>query len=465
MRIKRFMTYFMVFLVVVGGVLLRFDVSAQTTPTTQMPTTIRVGLTRWFANQNTLTINNSRLHVGYNENGTFVAVQTVDSASGFIARVNAAGQVVLYAGNQAVFTFARAGAEPQVRCAIGGMVVLHQATWGNVYYRGVIALRVANRQITAINVICPEEYLMGVLPQEMSPSWHTQALMAQSIASRTFIMHRIASNRHAGQGFYLCDSTCCQVYRGAESEHANTTSAILATRGLMMFYNDRPIMAVYGSSSGGATDNSENVWFEARPYLRSVNSISEFNATSLQWTRTFTWAEITALLNSANANIGTATGMAIAEVGTSGRVQEIIIFGTNGQHRLMREGIQSFFGPSAGGALRSRNFHVVEALPVLPAVWVYDGRQLVEAPLSMFHGLDRNGISTPMHRAFVYDGTATRSITPAVTTFTGGTGVTFVGSGWGHGLGMSQHGAQGMALLGFTYRQILLHYYTGVEIR
>jgi len=456
------MVLFMVFMVIAGALLPRMEVRAQTA---QMPATIRIGLTRWFANRDTLAINTRSLQVGYEENGVFIAVQTVESANGFTARVNAAGQVVLYANNQAVFTFTRAGAEAQMRCALGNMVVLHQATWGNFYYRGVIALRVVNRQMTAINVICPEEYLMGVLPQEMSPSWHAQALRAQAIASRTFIMHRVASNRHAGQGFYLCDLSCCQVYRGAESEHANTTAAVTATRGTMMFYNNRPIMAVYGSSSGGATDNSENVWFETRPYLRSVDSIAEFNAANLQWTRTFTWVEIAALLNSANVNIGTVTGLAVTEVGTSGRVQEMVIFGTTGQHRLIREGIQSFFGPSAEGVLRSRNFHVLEALPVLPAVWIYDGRQLVESPLSMFHGLDSRGISTPMFRAYVYDGTATRSIVPAVITVTGGAGVTFIGSGWGHGLGMSQHGAQGMALMGFTYRQILLHYYTGVEIR
>jgi stage II sporulation protein D len=296
----------------------------------------------------------------------------------------------------------------------------------------------------------------------MSPSWHPEALKAQAVASRSYLISRATDGPHAQQAFHLCDTTCCQVYRGAGQEHANTTAAVNATRGILIYHNDKVITASFFSSSGGATDHSENVWVEARPYLRSVNEIAEHNP--FQWTRTFTWAEITGLLQTAGANIGSATGVAVTGVAASGRVQELTIYGSLGQHRLTKEQIRSFFTP-AGGALHSRNFYIMEAMPQLPTVWVFDGRQLVAAPLSSFHGLDARGNATSMHMAYVFDGTNLRRIHPAATSVTGGAGITVTGSGSGHGVGMSQHGAEGMARLGFTYRQILEHYYTGVVVR
>jgi stage II sporulation protein D len=205
------------------------------------------------------------------------------------------------------------------------------------------------------------------------------------------------------------------------------------------------------------------VWVEARPYLRSVNEIAEFNP--MQWSRTFTWTEIANLLRAANVNIGTVTGIATTNITSAGRVQELTILGTTGQHRLTGDRIRTFFSPSSGGTLHSQNFYILEAMPLLPTVWVYDGRQTVSAPLSAFLGLDSRNQTTPMFRAYVFDGTTTRRIVSAPQTASGGNGVTLVGSGWGHGVGMSQHGAEGMARLGFTYREILAHYYTGVDIR
>ncbi|MCL2499683.1 MAG: SpoIID/LytB domain-containing protein [Defluviitaleaceae bacterium] len=451
---KKTIVFLILLLALAGG--FPFTLQAETVP--PMPDRVRVGLLREFANRESIPISTARIYVGYEESGTFVPVQLLESAVGFVARVNAAGNVVLYIGNNAVFVSDRECHDPQLMEADGGFMSL-----GGTTYRGIIALRPANGLITAINIICPEEYLFGVIPAEMSPSWHPQALMAQAIASRTFLYRRAMEGRHAAQAFHICDTTHCQSYRGAGHEHANTNAAVNATRGLMIFHDNEPILASYFTSSGGATENSENVWVEALPYLRSVNEISEHNP--LQWSRTFTWSELTNLLNAASVNIGTATGISATGVGASGRVTELTVFGTNGQHRLTGDRIRTFFSPSTGGALHSSNFRILEAMPQLPTVWVYDGRQTLSAPLSAFHGLDNRGNPTSMHTAYVFDGTTTRRITSTAQTASGGAGVTFAGSGSGHGVGMSQHGAEGMARLGFTYREILQHFYTGVEIR
>jgi stage II sporulation protein D len=231
----------------------------------------------------------------------------------------------------------------------------------------------------------------------------------------------------------------------------------------MIFFEGQAILAAYFSSSGGATDHSENVWVEALPYLRSVNEIAEHSP--MQWSRTFTWSELTNLLNAANANIGNATGISTTSIGASGRVQELTVYGSNGQHRLTGDRIRTFFNPATGGMLQSSNFRILEAMPQLPTVWVYDGRQTTAAPLSAFHGLDSRGHPTSMHTAYIFDGVTTRRVASSPVTATGGAGFTLAGSGWGHGVGMSQHGAEAMARLGFSYREILLHYYTGVEVR
>ena len=419
-----------------------------------IPNTIRIGLTRDFANRYNINIGNTNINAGYNNgSGGFTSVSTLQSANGFTVRVTG-GVVALYSGNQQVFAFSDTSRGAQVTCANGGTVRL-----GSYSYRGAIEFRPSGGRITAINVVAPEEYLLGVLPVEMSPSFHMESLKAQAIASRTFMVYRRSEGGHRHQGFDLCDTTHCQSYRGAGREHAHTTQAVNATRGLMLYYNNAVILAVYFASSGGSTDNSENVWFEARPYLRAVQDIAEHNPS--EWERTFTWAQINTALSNANANIGTANGMTISRTSPYGRVQELIIQGTAGQWQLNGEAIRNFFVP-IGGALMSRNFYIAGAGPVAATVSVTDGHRTVSGGLAEF--ILRSG-TAPAQPVYVFDGITRRRLEAASTTTAPANGVTLVGVGWGHGVGMSQRGAVGMAMLGYTYREILLHYYTGVEIR
>jgi len=423
-----------------------------------LPRTIRIGLTRTFANLDNISIGNTHIHAGYDNGGNFSHVTTLQSANGFTARVTG-GVVVLYSGGQRVFSFTDAspGRGAQITCANGGTVRL-----GNYSYRGTIEFRPSGGRVSAINVLCPEEYLLGVLPVEMYASFHINALKAQAIASRTFMVYRMNEGGHTNHGFDLCDTTHCQSYRGAGREHENTTRAVNETRGLMMFYDNEIILAVYFASCGGVTDYSQNVWVTAKPYLRAVRSIVEHNPP--QWVHTFTMAQLTTAVNAAGGNIGTATGMSISEVSALGRVQELTVYGTSGQWRVSGEAIRNFFAP-AGNALMSRNFHIAGAgsAAAAPVVTVTDGRQVVSGDLATFNIAN----TAPGQTIYVYDGRTLRRIEPTVpqTQTVFGSSVTLAGSGWGHGVGMSQRGAAGMALLGYTYREILLHYYTNVEIR
>jgi len=421
--------------------------------TNSLPSTIRIGLTRDFDNRDSIQIANTHIHAGYNNGGNFANATSLQSANGFTARVSG-GVVAIYSGSQRVFSFTDTGRGAQVVCATGGVVRL-----GEHSYRGAIEFRPSGGRVTAINVLSPEEYLFGVLPVEMYASFHIDALKAQAIASRTFMVYRMNEGGHTGHGFDLCDSTHCQVYRGVGREHDNTTRAVNETRGQMLFHNNRIILAVYFASCGGVTDYSGNVWLENRPYLQAVRSVAEYNPPV--WTRTFTMAQLTTAVQSAGGNIGTATGMSISRVSALGRVQEITIHGTTGTWRVSGEAIRSFFTP-AGGALMGRNFNLAGGGGGGGmAVSVTDGHSTASGDLSGFN----LGSVAPGQPIYVFDGNNLRRITPAAQHVVTGNSITINGSGWGHGVGMSQRGAQGMALRGYNYRQILLHYYTGVEIR
>ncbi|MCL2360520.1 MAG: SpoIID/LytB domain-containing protein [Defluviitaleaceae bacterium] len=427
--------------------------------TLSTPATIRIGLTGNFSNRDSIHISNTHIIAGYDNHGAFQASsQVFNSLGGFTVRITG-GVVALYSGNAQVFAFTDTTRGAQVRDSAGGQIRL-----GNYSYRGVIEFRPSSGRITAINVICPEEYLFGVLPMEMSHSFHMEALNAQAIASRTFMMYRMNAGEHTHQGFHLCDGTHCQSYRGSSREHANTTQAVNDTRGLMIYHNNAVILAVYHASSGGSTDNSENVWVQRRPYLRGVRDIAEHDP--VVWNRTFTWAQLNTALSQAGANIGTAMGMSVTQTGAYGRVQELTIQGTTGQWQVRGEAIRTFFTP-IGGALMSRNFYIAGA-SVSSAVSVTDGRGVVSSNLGSLLWRNQQGavLPVPAGGVYVYDGINLRQVDgSAAQAVTTGTGVTLNGRGWGHGVGMSQRGAHGMARAGYTYREILLHYYTGVTIR
>ena len=415
------------------------------------PTYIRVGLTRDFLNVESINVHNTRLTVGYGTDFGFLAVREVSSAAGFTVRI-AGGQVVLQAGNQTVYTFTGFGGA-QIEALTGDFILL-----GTRSYRGVIEFRPSGNNITAINVINLEQYLYGVLPAEMPHSWHIEALKAQAVAARTFAFNRLGGSVHAVNGFDICDSTHCQVYDGTAREHVNTTRAVRETDGLMLWYGGRTIMANYFSSSGGVTDNSEDVWFEARPYLRSVVEIYEFEP--MVWTRTFTWYELTYAAHRAGANIGTVTGLYVSAVAVSGRATEITLRGTAGTWSVSREPIRGFFSP-IGGSLPSRNFTVVGGQPSSPMVTVTDG---VQSRSGMLGAMTVHDVSGTIQTGYVFDGMGLRRVEAAPAAVSPGTGITINGRGWGHGVGMSQRGAEGLARMGFTFRDILMFYYQGIVI-
>jgi stage II sporulation protein D len=132
--------------------------------------------------------------------------------------------------------------------------------------------------LTVVNVIGLEDYVKGVVPNELSPGGYPaiEAMKAQAIAARTYAMRN--RGQFASEGYDLLPTTRSQVYRGLTSEHALSSRAVDETRGLIATYNGEPINALYTSTCGGRTENSENIFLQAVPYLRGRECAAEGEA-------------------------------------------------------------------------------------------------------------------------------------------------------------------------------------------
>jgi len=344
-----------------------------------------------------------------------------------------------------------------------------RVTLGDSSYRGKIELiRLGGQNLTAVNIIGVEEYLYSVVPSEMPPAWPAEALKAQAVACRTYAATR--RGIHNDSGFDICDAAHCQVYHGANVETYATTAAVRATQHVLIWHDGAPIQAVYFASSGGFTDHSENVWISAEPYLRSVLDINEREPRV--WNRIITLNDLDTALNARHANIGRATNMHVSRM-QNNRVQELIITGIYGTLTLTKEEIRTFFTP-IGGILYSRNFTISggsHAPAALTAPVHVTGATSTSPPqlIGTLHVRDADGNVRPLAASgeVITVRSAQGFATYSVNVHGQAPEGSFVlnGLGNGHGVGMSQAGARGMAENGFTFEQILRHYYAGVEIR
>jgi stage II sporulation protein D len=152
-------------------------------------------------------------------------------------------------------------------------------------YRGRIEVFANTRGLlTVVNVIGLEDYVRGVVANELSPGGYPaiEALKAQAIAARTYALRN--RGQFASQGFDLLPTTRSQVYRGLASENPLSTRAVDETRGMIATYNGEPINALYTSTCGGRTEDSENIFNEAVPYLRGRECAVEGKASFASFT-------------------------------------------------------------------------------------------------------------------------------------------------------------------------------------
>lgn len=324
-------------------------------------------------------------------------------------------------------------------------------TINGLRYRGLAEVWTnSGGTLAGINELPIEQYLYGVVPNELPPVPYgePEAQKAQAVTARTYAIANLGKRRT--DGYDLLPTTSDQVYRGFSTEHPVSTAAVDGTTGVVAVSGGRLISTLYHSTSGGFTANSEDVYTNYFSYLRgvpdaergqaleNVPTIEVFkraaNPINLRaaaegdfesdwsryhrWTVEWTAAEMTQILSATfNTTVTQVFAINVTDRADHGRVRRIEFLtdaGTLvGLKDQIRSRLQYFTSTGARASLRSTLFYI-------------------------------EPVTDPRTRAI--------------------TGWKAWGGGWGHGVGMSQTGAVGMAERGRTYDQILRHYYQGIAL-
>ncbi len=287
----------------------------------------------------------------------------------------------------------------------------------------------ADGGIEASEIMELETFLKGILPSEIFSSAPMEALKAQAVAARTEILYKLGT-RHLNDPFLVCTHQHCQVYKGRH--YTKTDLAVDKTKGLILVKGKRPVNAVFSAICGGHTENNENVWFQnPDSTLRGVSDlvdrkfdISEFTPRS--------WVEkspkaFCSLYNSKKSRYRWK------RVLDRKKLKEIAI-------RLSIGSIIKLIVKNRGVSFRIKRLVVVGT----------EGRRVIDGELRI-----RRLFGNLPSSAFVFDETLKRGRIVKLT---------IKGAGWGHGVGLCQYGAIGMAMMGYSYDRILHHYYKGVKI-
>lgn len=316
----------------------------------------------------------------------------------------------------------------------------------NKPYRGNISFKLdtANK-LTVINSLPIEDYLYGVVAKEMPASWNKEALKAQAISARNYSVKNL--NKYKKQGFDLCTTQDSQVYGGVDAENFNTNKAVDETRGILAYYNGEVAELYYHSSSGGKTENSENIWSNAVPYLRSVEDPYSLGSPNDYWEYKITKSELEKTLNSKGKDIGNLLGIRIDKVSVNGRVLKMTMLGEKGEVSLEKESIRAFLGYSN---LKS-NWFEINSQNKNNQTNSSDSYIVVFNDLKLF--LNKNDSNS----SNIYPNLNNNDIITSQDYL-------FQGKGYGHGLGMSQYGAKAMAEQGFTFDEILKYYFKGIDV-
>ena len=329
----------------------------------------------------------------------------------------------------------------------GGMITVHslERAQGMPVYPGHMEITEESDGLLLLNEVDLEEYLKRVTPSEMPPTYELEALKAQAVCARTYAWRQIQGNAYSTYGAHVDDSTNFQVYNNTLT-FDSTDTAVNETFGQLLEYNGDPIEAFYYSTSDGhGTDGS--VWgadASNTPYLRAVtinNKAKKLDLTSNEAFESFIKDENTdaydsdfpmfrwntkttsTILDEKIGGVGRITGLTITSRGAGGYAKTLKVVGTEGSKTFSGQSrIRSILGNVSLVYNRKDGF-TSTGWDTLPSGFIY---------------IENNGTDENQ-----------------VTTFT------IYGGGFGHGVGMSQNGAQGMAKQGKTCQEILKFFYDG----
>ena len=308
-----------------------------------------------------------------------------------------------------------------------------------------------------VNLVETQEYLKGVVPNEMPVRFGLEALKAQAVAARNYVL---TPRTQAYKEFNVVDSVASQVYYGVNTEADLATRAVMETDGIVALYNNEPILALYSSTAGGYTESYSHAFSDPltkmfpsinKPYLTAVPDKSEFKSLEdendakkfyeskvpsfdiespyYRWRKQWAVGELENVLKTTmiaqsktgfihpafkqGDELGKIKDIKVMKRGASGKAVEIELMTTKGCYRIAKE-------------------------LVIRRVFQKDGVSLPSANIVFEKKVDSYGNVTD---------------------------ITIFGGGFGHGVGMSQYGAGYMATkLNQPYYNILRHYYTGINL-
>ena len=291
-------------------------------------------------------------------------------------------------------------------------------------YRGNLEVILDDEGLTLINVLNLEEYLYGVLAAEISAKANPQALMAQAVAARTIAFRNIG--RHRSAGFDLCDDVHCQVYQGVLVETPATKKAVDETRGKILTYDNKPIESFYHANCGGCLRAD---LFGPKGYLISKIDTDDKQILESDYNQE-SWFLNEPVTFCSYDSVGKYRWQRVYDSEDS-----IIAFGFE-----LKDLVQIV--PKEKGSC----FHYKEI------ELVFSERKLtLKGDLKI-----RNYFDKLRSSAFWID--------RKISADTGLNMLIFWGAGFGHGVGLCQQGAIAMADKGFSYDQILKHYYHDITI-
>lgn len=310
-------------------------------------------------------------------------------------------------------------------------------------YTGELEVRPSANGVRIFNRVVLEDYTAGVLAGESIAGWHQEALKAQAVAIRSYTVSNLG--RHAEGDF--CDQPHCQRYIGVTNE-MSFQQAVADTGGQILTYQGQPVKAVYHASSGGRTENNEDIWMgEPVPYLRTVEDFDQAcGKYAWHYPEILTVPDFLSKLGFSGWKECDITPVFSEKTGNVVALSFKKPGSADGES-LTRETVRWRLG------LFSPRFQIIrfKSSDYIQAMSGFDQKKLQISQSNPKNGLVRV--------TFQVEADIPGEVVQAPVRLSASDVVCFSGKGYGHGIGLSQWGTQGLALRGENYRAILLHYY------
>lgn len=426
-----------------------------------VPQTVKVGLYYGSSAKSLVTVTSERgFYVGTFDDRNFVEEQIIENTAVMIRLDD--GQVSVQDTDGNVL-YREDGSSGVGLCPIYTNFWEERFTIEGSAYRGSLNIIKDGDGFAVINVVDIDQYLYGVVSSEMSSTWPLEALKAQAVCARNYVAQNIG--KHASYGFDVCANTHCQMYTGISREAQSIYDAVDATRGLVLAYDGELCECYYASSMGSSTEDVRYVWGSEVPYLVSVDNSFEDteNVTNGVWSGVLTVDEASTIMRNRGYDVGDVEKIEVLEYSPNGSVTKMRVTGNTAIKTLELEECRTVFST----VTKSQKFTVVGNgdAETQAYVAVTDGTTLIRqrpTQLELLTGSGRERFDGTT--LYVTNGQYQATYSDVSEASTANTAFTFSGTGWGHGVGMSQYGAKGMAENGYNYEEILTHYFTGTYI-